>query len=255
MSCYKAARQYLGYGWSVIPMRAREKRPLIKWQLYQQRQATEAEIEEWFRRWPQANVGIVTGVVSGLVVLDIDPGHGGDESLAVWEREHGPLPHTITAATGGGGHHHYFRHPGGLIHNRAGLAAGIDLRGDGGCVVAPPSIHSSGNPYSWVAGCAPGEAQLAELHGWLLGLLQDTYRTPGHSVTYWQQLVKEGVSEGMRNNTIASLAGHLLWHGIDADVVMEILLSWNRIRCSPPLEDEEVIRTVQSITRLHQRQE
>ncbi len=255
MSHLTVALSYLHRRWSVIPMRPREKRPLIKWMAYQQRLATEAEVEGWYRRWPQANVGIVTGAVSGLVVLDIDAGHGGEQSLAEWQREHGPLPQTVEAATGGGGRHLYFRHPGGVLHNRAGLLPGIDLRGDGGCVVAPPSIHSSGRPYTWLTGHAPGEFPLAELPGWLLALLQDSHRTPGHSVDYWRQLVKEGVGEGVRNSTIASLAGHLLWHGVDADVVMELLLSWNRVRCSPPLQDEEVMRTVQSITRLHQQQE
>ncbi len=250
-----AALQYAGYHWSVIPMRSRDKRPLIKWQQYQQQRASQDEITGWYQRWPTANVGIVTGIISGLLVLDIDPRHGGDDSLAQWQREHGPLPQTVEARTGGGGRHLYFSHPGGIIHNRAGLAPGIDLRGDGGCIVAPPSIHNSGNPYQWLNGHEPGNVRLAELPGWLLTILQDEFHSPRHSTAYWQQLVSEGAGEGERNNTVASLGGHLLWHGVDPDVVMELLLCWNRIRCSPPLDDDEVIRTVQSITRLHQQHE
>ena len=249
------ALQYAAFHWSVIPIRARDKRPIIKWQIYQQRLATGDEITGWYKRWPTANVGIVTGMISGLVVLDIDPRHGGDKNLAQWEIEHGPLPPTVEARTGGGGRHIYFRHPGGVIHNRVGLAQGIDLRGDGGCIVAPPSIHSSGKSYTWIKGHEPGKASMAELPGWLLALLQDEIRSPGHSIAYWQQLVKEGIGEGERNDTIASLTGHLLWHGVDTDVVMELLLCWNRVRCSPPLDDDEVIRTVQSITRLYQQHE
>jgi hypothetical protein len=251
----REALRYAGYHWSVIPMRPRDKRPMIKWQIYQQRLADVDEITGWYNRWPDANIGIVTGTISGLVVLDIDPRHGGDQSLAQWDLEHGPLPPTIEATSGGGGRHIYFRHPGGLIHNRVGLVAGIDLRGDGGCIVVPPSIHSSGSAYRWTSGHEPGNATLAEMPGWLLARLQDEIRSPGHSTAYWQQLVKQGIAEGERNNTIASLSGHLLWHGIDADVVMELLLCWNRIRCSPPLDDDEVMRTVQSITRLHQANE
>jgi hypothetical protein len=250
-----AALQYAGYHWSVIPMRARDKRPLIKWQKYQQQRASRDEISSWYQRWPTANVGIVTGAISGLLVLDIDPRHGGDDSLAQWEIEHGPLPRTLAAESGGGGQHLYFSHPGGVIHNRTGLAPGIDLRGDGGCIVAPPSIHSSGHPYTWIKGHEPGSVPAAELPGWLLNILQDEFRSPGHSNAYWQQLVREGVDEGERNNAVASLAGHLLWHGADPDVVMELLLCWNRVRCSPPLDDDEVVRTVQSITRLHQQHE
>ena len=245
------ALQYAGYHWSVIPIRPRDKRPMIKWQVYQQRCADEHEIRGWFQRWRDANVGIVTGVISGLVVLDIDPRHGGEASLARWELEHGPLPHSIEARTGSGGRHIYFRHPGGVIQNRTGLAPGIDLRGDGGCVVAPPSVHSSGDVYRWTRGHEPGHTQLAEPPGWLLAQLQDAARSAGHSTAYWQQLVRQGVGEGERNNTVASLAGHLLWHGVDAEVVMELLLCWNRIRCSPPLDDDEVIRTVHSIAHLH----
>ena len=251
----EAAMQYLGYHWSVIPMRSRDKRPMIKWQVFQQRQADEAEIKHWSERWPTANIGIVTGSISGLVVLDIDPRHGGNDSLGRWELEHGPLPHSVEAKTGGGGRHIYFKHPGTVIKNRVGLAEGIDLRGDGGCIVAPPSVHSSGQSYHWISGHEPETTALAELPDWLLTRLADIYRSPGHSITYWRQLVKQGVAKGERNNTVASLSGHLLWHGVDVDVVMELVLCWNRVRCLPPLDDDEVVRTVQSITRLHQTDE
>jgi hypothetical protein len=65
-------------------------------------------------------------------------------------------------------------------------------------------------------------------------------------------LVKEGIQEGERNNAIASLAGHLFWHGIDPTVVLDLLLCWNAHRCRPPLPDDEVARTVDSIMRLHE---
>lgn len=249
-----AALQYAHYHWSVIPIRARDKRPLTKWLEYQQRLATKNEIKAWYQRWTTANVGIVTGAISGLVVLDIDPRHGGEQSLAQWEAAHGPLPASVEARTGGGGRHVYFKHPGSIVHNRVGIVPGIDLRGDGGCVVAPPSIHRSGNAYAWVSGHEPDKIAAAELPEWLLGLLRGDAKNPGHSLEHWRQLVTEGVAEGMRNNTIASLSGHLFWHGIDADVVIELLSCWNRIRCSPPLDDDEVIHTVLSIFRLHQQE-
>lgn len=250
-SALVAALGYARNQWSVIPMRARDKRPLIKWFEFQQRLATEQEIDAWYRRWPTANVGIVTGAISGIVVLDIDPRHGGEQGLAQWEMAHGPLPISIEARTGGGGRHVYFKHPGGIIHNRVGIVPGIDLRGDGGCVVAPPSIHRSGNAYTWVSGHEPDMIVAAEFPEWLLRLVRGDAKNPGHSLEHWRQLVREGVGEGMRNNTIASLSGHLFWHGIDADIVIELLSCWNRIRCSPPLDDDEVIQTVLSIFRLH----
>jgi hypothetical protein len=250
-SSLAAALQFARYHWSVIPMRARDKRPLIKWLEYQHRLATENEINEWYQKWATANVGIVTGVISGLVVLDIDPRHGGEQSLAQWEKVYEPLPLTQEVRTGGGGRHVYFKHPGGVIHNRVGIDPGIDLRGDGGCVVAPPSIHSSGEAYTWVSGHEPGKVALAELPGWLLRLVRSDAKSSGYSLGHWRQLVSKGVAEGERNNTIASLSGHLLSHDIDLDVVRELLLCWNRIRCSPPLDDDEVINTVTSISHLH----
>jgi len=251
----QAALSYAQNHWSVIPMRAREKRPMIKWQEYQQHCATLEEINYWYQRWPEANVGIVTGSVSGIVVIDIDPKHGGDDSLASWEKKHGPLPRTVEVITGGGGRHLYFKHPGGVVHNRVGIVAGIDLRGDGGCAVVPPSIHPSGKPYTWRAGHELDKMAVAELPTWLSDLLRDDAKRSGHTINHWRQLVQEEIPEGERNNTIASLTGHLLWHGVDPDVVMELLLCWNRIRCSPPLDDDEVIRTVLSISRLHEANE
>jgi len=201
----------------------------------------------------QANVAVVTGAVSGLIVLDIDPQHGGGEGLARIERAHERLPGTIEAVTGGGGRHLYFGHPGGVVHNRVALDAGIDVRGDGGCVVAPPSIHPSGRAYAWVPAHAPGEMPLAPIPPWLLVLLREDERRGGHSREHWRALAQAGVLSGERNNTIASFAGHLLWHGVDPEVVLELLLAWNRSRCEPPLPDDEVARTVDSIARLHER--
>lgn len=245
-----AALRYRARGWSVLPFRAGEKRPQIAWERYQSAPAPEATIRSWFRRWPNANVGVVTGQVSNLIVIDIDPRHGGEQSLHRLEARYGHLPATIEARTGGGGRHLYFAHPGELVHNRAGLAPGIDLRGDGGCIVAPPSLHPSGGRYQWVDGHAPDEIDLAPLPRWLLALAHGV--RAGRTLVDWRMLVRTGVPEGQRNSTIASLAGHLLWHGVDAEVVQELLLAWNRMRCRPPLDDAEVAQVVSSIVHLHE---
>lgn len=249
----QAALGYLGHGWSVIPVRPKDKRPLTRWQDYQSDAASEADVKQWFDRWPDANVGIVTGRVSGLVVVDVDPKHRGDRSLTRLELEHGPLPPTIESTTGGGGRHIYFAHPGGIIHNKVGFAPGVDVRGDGGYVVAPPSLHASGKRYTWRRSHAPEQTVLAAMPRWLLDAISGDDQRVGHSIGYWRNLVREGVAEGERNNTIASLTGHLLWHGVDPDVTLELLLCWNAVRCQPPLPDGELVRAVQSITRLHER--
>jgi hypothetical protein len=247
----RAARGYLARGWSVVPIEAHGKRPLVRWEELQRRAPSEAEIAAWFARWPDAGVGIVTGRVSGLLVVDVDPRHGGAETLAALERDHGPLPTSVEAETGGGGRHLYFAHPGGAVRNRVGLAPGIDLRGDGGMVVAPPSIHPSGRGYRWRPGRAPDEIALAEPPSWLLRPPESA--RSGHPPAYWRERVRNPVREGERNSSVASLTGHLLWHGIDPDVAAELLRCWNRVRCDPPLPDDEVLRTVESIARTHRR--
>ena len=107
-------------------------------------------------------------------------------------------------------------------------------------VVAPPSLHPSGKHYRWRQGHHPAALPLAVLPRWLARLAQRGTTSRGHAVAYWRSLVKEGIEEGKRNTTIASFAGHLLWHCVDAEVVLELLLCWNRLRCRPPLDDGEV---------------
>ncbi len=249
----EAALALLGLGWSVIPVEARGKRPIVPWLEYQSRMPRRDEVENWFKARRALNLAIVTGAVSNLVVLDVDPGHGGTEALAALERSHGPLPETVEARSGGGGRHFYFTHPGTVVHNRIGLAAGIDLRGDGGCIVAPPSVHASGQRYQWLPRRSPLERNTSPLPPWLLRLLRPPGEASGHPLSHWRQLVREGVGQGRRNSTLASLTGHLLWHGVDPLVALELLLAWNRVRCRPPLADEEVAGVIDSIARLHER--
>ncbi|MCE9638370.1 MAG: DUF3987 domain-containing protein [Planctomycetes bacterium] len=119
----------------------------------------EAAIRAHWVAAPKANVGIATGAVSGFWVLDVDADKGGFESLARLEAEHGPLPATRTVRTGGGGRHFYFRHPGLAIKNSVKkLSDGLDVRGDGGYVIAPPSAHRSGGTYDWLDEREPVDA-------------------------------------------------------------------------------------------------
>lgn len=172
----ESARYYARLGWSVIPIMPRLKRPMVPWREFEQRAASLEEIDAWYRHSPDANVGVVTGRVSGLVVIDVDPAHGGSESLERLLREHGPLEHGLEVITGGGGRHLYFAHPAETISNRAGIFPGIDVRGDGGCVVVPPSIHPSGKRYRWAEGRAPGERDLTPLPPWAIQMLIGSHK-------------------------------------------------------------------------------
>jgi len=125
-----------------------------------------AQIAQWWQKWPRANIGVRTGAGSGLVVIDVDPAHGGSDSLQQLVRKHGPLPDSRVVETGTRGTHIYFAHPGTPVRNDAGrrLGPGLDIRGDGGYIIAPPSLHAAGRRYRWTA----PDVELAPLPDWLL---------------------------------------------------------------------------------------
>lgn len=249
-----AAIGYWARGWSVVPIRPRDKRPLMPWKEFQRRRADKTEICSWFERCPDANIGVVTGQVSNLVVIDIDPRHGGEDSLHSLEERHGPLPRTLTVKTGGRGRHLYFTAPADPVslRSRVALVDGIDIRAEGGMVVAPPSIHPSGRVYAWIDDEEALQDPLA-LPRWMVSLIRRRSGHPGHDVHHWRRLVADGVNEGERNSAIASFAGHLNWCGVDMDVIKELMLCWNRVRARPPLDDAEVVRTIESIQRTRAR--
>jgi hypothetical protein len=201
-------------------------------------------VSYWWRSRPEANIGLATGTV---VVIDTDPRHGGDRALAELENKHAKLPPTWHVATGGGGQHIYFAAPPrrAPIKNSVGqLGAGIDVRGLGGYVIAPPSRHISGQQYRW--DCDPGRTLLCMLPPWLVALL-DHPPAKAKPATEWRALVRDEITEGRRNDTIARIAGHLLRRYVDPHVVLELLLAWNATRCRPPLDRADVVLIVNSI--------
>jgi hypothetical protein len=183
-----AAHAYARRGWRVVPVHyvndtgvcscrggsACEhagKHPCVgnDWQ----KKASKAgpDIEDWWNARPRANVGIVTGADSGLFVLDVDPDDGGFETLAALEREHGPLPYTRTIRTGSGGRHYYWLWPGFVVSNSVKkLGPGLDIRGNNGQVVAPPSRSGKGDYTLEV------DAPLADAPDWLLDVLRPVER-------------------------------------------------------------------------------
>lgn len=208
-------------------------------------------IATWWQRWPLANIAIATGAAAGFFVVDVD-GENGAESLQGLENKYGKFPETIEAITGGGGRHILFRYPVDMVvGNKVGLTDGVDIRGNGGYVLAAPSLHISGRPYMWELSSRPGEVELAEAPGWLLAML-DKKEPQGLSRTIedWRTLVNQGISEGKRNASIAALAGHLFRHYVDPWIVLDLILSWNKTKCRPPLSDSEVSQTVDSVAKL-----
>ena len=200
----------------------------------------EPRIQEWWSQWPDANVGIVTGAKSGLVVVDIDPRNGGDDSFADLERTYGSLPKTIQSLTGGGGQHYFFQHPGGSIKSRP-MAEGVDVKADGGYVVAPPSEHFSGRTYAWEGSSHLDDIPLAQLPPRLLALL--IKGNAEKSVTPTLAMIPEGA----RNTTLASLAGTMRRKGMTPEAIVAALLQENAQRCYPPLSEDEVNSIAASI--------
>lgn len=167
-------------------------------------------IASWWREHPRANIGILTGEDSGLVVLDVDPRHDGEASLKALEAEFGPLPQTLKAKTGGNGWHFYFKHPGSKIPNKANLRSGLDIRGDGGYIVAPPSIHASLQTYSWV----DPHQEPATLPDWLLKLICARKVKPS-PISDRQDATQGSIPEGGRNSSLLSIGGFLKSKGLD----------------------------------------
>jgi putative DNA primase/helicase len=128
-------------------------------------------IGRWWKRWPAANIGIRTGDVSGLIAVDVDSAKDGEESLDALIETHEPFPATLTALTGGDGFHYLFAHPGIDVGNTAEkrLGRGLDARGDGGYIVAAPSLHVSGQRYEWL----DIDTDVAPAPEWLVKLLTD----------------------------------------------------------------------------------
>jgi hypothetical protein len=158
-----AALEYAREGWPVLPLRG--KIPLTT---HGVKDATtdEAQIIAWWTRWPDANIGLATGKISGQVVLDVDVKNGkrGDESLRLLEEEYGPLPKTLKSVTASGGWHLVYRLSDCPVKSRNGVREGLDLLSDGKYFVAPPSMID-GKAYCWTESCeaAPCPAWVAAL--------------------------------------------------------------------------------------------
>lgn len=188
-------------------------------------------INEWFTRWPNANIGIATGKLSGVVVLDVDPRHGGNVALEELEKKHGKLPVTVESITGGGGSHLFFRYPGITIRNSAGkVGSGLDVRGDGGYIVAPPGSHLSGNNYCWKDGFVVGEMTLAEIPEWLKELMLGNGNTKvtathGEKINHpgWVSEALSNMSEGNRNDTFTKLTGKCHRGGLSHEDIVSLL--------------------------------
>lgn len=240
------ALKYLKLGFSIIPIRGKHysngdeglsKGPLVKWTEFQHRHPTEKEVSLWFTRYPKANIAVVTGSISGIVVVDFD-----SEQAVNWAKQKGLLntPLVKTAR----GLHAYYKHPGGLLQNVVDPATHIDIRADGGYVVLPPSIHFNGHKYMWISGHTPEEIDFADFPEYFFKKASENKQQTDLRPIY------KGVSEGNRNTSLARLVGSWVNDGLSCEECMEMAFLWNQ-KNDPPMKDKEVEQTVLSIYRRH----
>lgn len=243
-----AALAYAACGWPVLPLEPRGKRPLGTLVPHGCKAATTAAatIREWWARHPDANVGVATGAAGGFDALDVD-GDEGAASLAALERAHGRLPTTPEALTGGGGRHLLFAHAEGL-RNAVRFAPGLDVRTDGGYIVAPPSVHPSGRAYAWDVTLDPADVPPAPWPAWLATRIAAPRVAPQlPAVPGVAAGSGRPIPEGERNATLTSLAGTMRRRGMTEEAIGAALLAENAKRCHPPVDDAEVARITRSV--------
>ena len=240
----EAALRYAHLGLAVIPVIPHEKNPIFtRWQ--EIATADIAIVSRWWKQNPNANVGIATGQRSRLFVFDVDTKSGGMETYEQLVFKHGRPPDTWQQTTGSGGFHLFFRYPNFRVSNAAGLFQGIDIRGDGGQVVAPPSIHPNGKRYEWDGTQEIEHTPLAEAPPWLLDALQQkNQRTHSDKFPIALQIPK-----GVQHETLVAMAGMMRKLGLSPAEIFPSLMEVNRQRCQEPGPAENISKIADSMDR------
>lgn len=209
-------------------------------------------INEWWRKWPEANIMVCTGIMTDgqyLTVLDVDVknDHDGHERLREVEQQFGVrVPEAPTVLSGrGGGVHYWFvspvevRNGSNILPRDSGEPSGLDVRGEGGYVIAPPSRHYSGDRYTWDAG------SVDRLPSWPSWLGTKTERERKQSA---EPLAGKFI-QGGRNNALTSLAGVMRRKGCSEQEIVALLSTSNRTRCHPPLDPKDVEKIARSVSK------
>ena len=249
-----AALEYASYGWRVFPLRPKSKEPITS-HGFKDATTDTSVIAEWWRKTPDANVAIATG--DGLVVVDVDDKpekHGGvygSETLRDWELDHGDISETVTAKSGTGGMHYYFNVGADRVPICESSSISIDLRGDGGYIVAPPSIHpDTGKPYAWDV--SPEDMPPAKVSSTDKELIDWVYRNRDGAakVDKGQRFeLPDVIHDGTRDMTIFRLASSMRSRNNSYDATLAACRAENLARCKPPLDDKTVVEKVNSAWR------
>lgn len=234
-------------GWKLYPQHSGTKRPTIRKGWNTKATDSTKQLTEWWTASPSANIGVKTGKVSNLMVLDVD-GDAGVESLRKLEEKYGAIPRTLTSNTGRG-YHYFFNHPGSKFTIKLSLKAtakrlgpGLEIRADGDAdaVTVPPSVHANGKTYAWVDPKTP----IADAPSWLLDALTlEDVPTPTSDSGV--------IPEGQRNATMYAEIGDLFRTGARKEDVLRSALEINQRKCKPPLPDAEIRDMVARTAKTH----
>lgn len=278
----EAALKYSEMGLSVIPLKPHDKTPIpgFLWKKYQQKRATQEEIRGWFAKWPDANIGIATGSLSGIFTLDFDSPDAKD----IWESRFEEMPPGVFYKTGRG-LQYWFNFPSYGQGNKTAILPDIDIRGEGGYTVVPPSVHPNGKKYSWgnINPLIDGLDELSEMPAEMLKYCREARNAQpgtghdvpppvwakkkespvikdkeGTSVDWYNDLLLHGAEKGLRNASATKLVGRMVYlyarNGISKEDMLEpvtnSMLAWNE-RNHPPLSIKEIETICKSIVNRH----
>lgn len=225
-------RLYHSYGWTLVPVVKGEKRPAVNWKEYQERKPTNDELREWFKD-PETGVGLVTGKCSGVIVIDEDSYKKASENNLT-------LDTPLKVMTGGGGKHYYFKYKDGVT-NSVDHSRAIDVRGEGGFVVLPPTVHPNGKNYFWET---PPPDTLDYLPTLDESFAEQYVKNKGQFSDPVKISDYMNISEGSRDDSLHRVACSILNKVPREEAILMINAVNNTY--TPPLENRDVDRIIKS---------
>lgn len=251
---------YVRHGYAPVPVMPGTKATYVKWNHTDLPEVTEEHVISWWEKWPDASIAILSGRRSGgLVSIDCDEHHedgrdeSGERTKLEWERGHGELPETLSFISGSGGVQYLYRTDADIRNstdNTEGRRLSVDIRGEGGLFVVPPSVHPNGNRYEWQDW--PWDVEPAEADDNVLRFIEYVQRESkadaskktedgrGHASFE----LPEVINKGSRHSTLVAYAASLRAKGYHDDVLRSCLLVANKERCKPPYSTEELEKIV-----------
>lgn len=264
----KFALWYRSHGWSVFPVIPAKadsegkdmKRPACKWTEYQKRVASEEEVRTWWTKHPDNRIGIATGATSGVLVVDCDS----EKAREILEADYLPNAFQTPIAKSPHGWHYYFKYPDREIRNDTSLqGTEIDIRAEGGFIMAPPSAGLNGKGYAWMKGFMPWKVPLADIPPSLLEFITNAYKRDltlikggviggggeplSHNKSQRSQQVTGVITQGKRDETLFHIGHHLFKGKMSIEEIQSLLTLIAQKCCDPPFPETEVDLKIRSI--------